>query len=156
MNEHEDLQNAITEKLLPLGGVAPNQYHLSGGGLQVTYFPDGAGPIPAGHGPTCLAYQDASRFLRFDKAELEITSVPALGEIISATIANTPDFGSTTFSLLIPIVKVPNELSNVVPIQTVAITTLHRTFLAGIGQGQLESYTTVALSGSASNGPVPL
>jgi hypothetical protein len=151
-----DVNDVISENLLKPGGIAPNQYHLQGGGLSITYYPGGAGPIPAGHGPTCVYYQDSTRHLAFDRAEVQTTDLPDLGEILNVTIANTVDLGYTTFSLLLPAVTVANELGTPVAVQTIGITTLHRSFLAGVGDPQRDSFTTVALTGSASNGPVPL
>src|SRR5664279_1721694 len=38
---------------------APNQYHLHGSGISVSYIPDGMGPQIVGEGPVRFTYQDA-------------------------------------------------------------------------------------------------
>ena len=43
------------------------------------------------------------------------------------------------------------------PVRTVGITAIHRTSLApGLGHGQTDSYSTVQLAGTATNGVIPL
>jgi len=39
---------------------SPNQYHLHGGDISVSYYPNGTGP-PTQQGPTRFTYQDAVR-----------------------------------------------------------------------------------------------
>jgi hypothetical protein len=43
-----------------------------------------------------------------------------------------------------------------VPVHTEGVTTVHRTFLAGPGQAQRETYTVTPLAGTASRGILPL
>lgn len=86
--------------------VTPNQYHLSGHGMSVSYFPDGFGSIPK-DGPDQLFYQDANRHLVFNGSEISKIKVPDLGTILSITIVRTVDVGGTTFSLILPDVNLP-------------------------------------------------
>jgi hypothetical protein len=132
---------------------APNQFHLSGSGLTVSYYPGGLGPIRQ-DGPICLVYQDASRTRAFVKKELTIDTATGLGTIVTVTIDETVDLGDTTFSLLLPDVRLPQEASPSAAIQTLGITTFHRTFLAGPGQGQQETYSATELTGDARIGPL--
>ncbi len=78
-----------------------------------------------------------------------------MGTVVSVTLVMTVDTGSTTFSLLVPNVHLPEQQSSVF-IHSEGITTLHRAFVALIGHPQSETYTVTALSGTAAVGPLPL
>jgi hypothetical protein len=134
---------------------SPNQYHLYGDGISVAYYPDGFGPIIEPRGPLNLVYQDAYRSLPFYGEEVRTVEVPDLGTVVSVTIAEAVDTGSTSFSLLIPVVDMPTGQSSVY-IQTEGITTVHRIFVGLIGHPQSETYTVIPLNGSAAAGPLPL
>jgi hypothetical protein len=134
---------------------APNQYHLSGGGITVTYFPDGFGPVtPAGVGR--LIYQDATRSLNFNGNEIRSVPVPDLGTVVSVTLVRTIDTEATTFSLLLPFVNLPAQIGASAAIQTEGITTVHRVFVGLIGHAQAETYTVTKLYGTASRVILPL
>lgn len=138
---------------------SPNQYHLHGGGISVSYFPDGAGPIIEGLGPMRFTYQDSMRALIF-RDDIRTVEVPDIGTIVSATIVPTIDIGSTTFSLLVPLVVLPDgaagQTTVQVPVDTDGVTTVHRLFAVAIGHPQRASYTVHHLHGTASDGPLPL
>ncbi|MGH3794576.1 MAG: hypothetical protein ACRDSP_06770 [Pseudonocardiaceae bacterium] len=72
------------------------------------------------------------------------------------TIVHTVDTGSTTASLLVPLVVLPSPPSSPVPISTDLITTLHRFFATALGHPQREVYSVTALTGVAGAGPLPL
>lgn len=127
---------------------SPNQYHLSGEGVTVAYYPGGMGPVLKG-GPIALVYQDAQQIRSFTSKEVRAVDGPDLGSTISVTLNKTVDLGSTSFTLLLPVVQLPDELGSSAAIQTNGITTFHRTFLAGPGQGQQETYRVIALAGDA-------
>lgn len=133
----------------------PNQYHLHGGGISVSYYPAGFGPAIEGRGLLRLVYQDAHQSLSFYDNEVRTVEVVDLGTVVSVTLVMTVDIGSTTFSLLVPNVHLPEQQSSVF-IYTEGITTLHRVFVALIGHPQSETYTVTALSGTAAVGPLPL
>jgi hypothetical protein len=132
---------------------APNQYHVSGHGIAVSYYPDGQGPVFAG-GPVCLVYQDAHWTLSFVKDRVRTASSDDLGLLVSVTIVETIDLGATTFSLLIPNIQLPAEEGASSAITTLGIKTVHRTFLGAIGQAQRETYTSDLLHGDARIGPL--
>jgi hypothetical protein len=132
----------------------PNQYHLHGDGIQVSYFPDGEGPLTQ-RGPVVLTYQDEHQSLAFRREDVRTVEVADLGTIVSVTLVMTVDMGSTTFSLLVPHVQLPGGESSVT-IHTEGITTIHRAFVALIGHPQAESYRVRCLTGTASIGPLPL
>lgn len=130
---------------------APNQYHLHGGPLSVSYFPDGFGP-PTAAGPIVLTYQDAHHALSFRRDNVSIVDAGGLGTVVTVVLVPDHDQGSTTFSLVVPRVAVPDGHSAAV--HTEAITAMHKGFVILIGQDQ--TYTVTALRGSASVGPLPL
>jgi hypothetical protein len=133
---------------------SPNQFHLAGEGVAVSYYPDGVGPVRK-DGPICLIYQDAARTLSFTRNEVRADVSPDIGTIVSVTLSRTVDLGSTSFSLLVPDVRLPEPATSAA-IHTVAVTTVHRTFLFGPGPGQQQTYTTTELSGDARLGPLPM
>jgi hypothetical protein len=135
----------------------PNQYHLSGEGITVTYYPNGFGPIPTGpEGPVCLFYQDASRKISFRRGEIREVPVPDIGTVLSVTIDKSTDLGDTTFSVVLSDVALPEQLGASAAIEVVGITTVHRSFLADIGQGQRETYSLTELAGEATVGVLPM
>jgi hypothetical protein len=134
----------------------PNQYHLSGEGIAVAYYPNGIGPIMIERGPICFVYQDAYRAKSFTREEVRIDQSSDLGTIVSVTLQSSIDAGGTTFSVLLPAVRLPAGLGSASPIKTVGITTTHRTFLAGPGPGQQENYSVAQLAGDARIGILPL
>jgi hypothetical protein len=135
----------------------PNQYHLQGGGISVSYYPQGFGPPIQGRGRLIFVYQDAHRSESFysDGTNVRTVKVDDVGMVVSVTIAETIDTGNTTFSLLIPDVDLPDQLTSVF-IRTEGITTVHRAFVALIGHPQAETYCVTELDGTAAFGPLPL
>jgi hypothetical protein len=133
--------------------VSPNQYHVAGRDLTVSYFPDGRGPIgPAG--AIHLVYQHAADTpLTFTADNVRTVAVPDLGTLASVTIKIIADVGMTTFTLILPEVHLAEALGASVHIETEGITTIHRSFLAPqFGPAQVESYGVTRLRGSASRG----
>lgn len=130
----------------------PNQYYLQGGGISVAYSPEGWGPLVLDQGPLILAYHDANQSKGFRRDAVQTTEVAALGTIVTVTLGAEEPIGSTTFSLLIPAVLLPQG-ENSVPIGTDAITTFHRQFPP---VPQREYYTVTELTGTAVSGPLPL
>ena len=133
----------------------PNQYHIQGGGISVSYYPDGFGPPVEGRGSLLFVYQDAHRSQSFFSDQVRTVKVDDLGMVVSVTLVESVDTGRTTFSLLIPDVQLPEQQTSVF-IHTEGITTVHRVFVALIGHPQSETYTVTALDGTAAVGPLPL
>lgn len=133
----------------------PNQFHLHGSHITVSYYPDGFGPIEADEGPTVLTYHDPHRSLTFRAKEVRTVEVPDVGTIVSVTLLLTVDAGSTTFSLVVPAVAIPQNESSVT-IHTDAITTAHHFSIGGFGFPQRETYSVTALTGTAAVGILPL
>ncbi len=133
----------------------PNQYHVNGEGISVSYYPDGFGPPVVDRGSLLLVYQDAHRSQSYFSDEVRTVKVDDLGMVVSVTLVESVDIGSTTFSLLVPDVQLPEQQTSVF-IHTEGITTVHRVFVALIGHPQSETYTVSALDGTAAVGPLPL
>jgi hypothetical protein len=131
----------------------PNVYHLHGEGIRITYYPEGSGP-PTADGPVELIYQDLHRTLTFRAHEVTVDQVPSLGSLVSVVVQSTPDFGSTTATVLIP--NVVLEGAHSVSVHTLLITSMHSSTLTGIGQPQRDTYTVTKLRGSASVQILPL
>ena len=140
----------------PTGFTNPNQYHVQGPDLSLSYFPDGAGPGIDGRGRLRFVYQDSLHALAFYGDEVRTVAVPDLGTFVSVTVVLTVDIGSTSFSLLIPEVVLPAGDGASAAVVTEGVTTVHRAFVGAIGHPQREVYSTVPLQGAASNGPLPL
>jgi hypothetical protein len=138
-----------SQQLAPM--VKPDHYTLHGHGIAVTYLPVGAGGLPH------FSYQDAHRSLNFTGTQIRTVDVPDLGTVVSVTLALTVDAGSTTFSILIPIVNLQNQKGASAVVHTEGITTTRRlSIVPQLNLGQVESYVVVPLSGNASNVIIPL
>jgi hypothetical protein len=133
----------------------PNQYHVQGGGISVSYYPDGFGPPVEDSGRLLLVYQDAHRSQSFLSDQVRTVKMDDLGMVVSVTLVESVDTGGTTFSLLVPDVQLPEQQTSVF-IHTEGITTVHRVFVALIGHPQSETYTVTALNGTAAVGPLPV
>ena len=127
------------------GFVQPTTWNLSNTatGLQVSYSAAG----------TNLHYHQGAVVKDFTGNQIRMAEVPDLGTLVSVTIQMVVDSGSTTFTLLLPIVNLPAPpaLPAAVPVSTDGVTTLHRfsTVLA-LQNGQQETYTVTPLQGTAS------
>lgn len=117
---------------------APNLYRLQGGHVHVTYSTSG---VPH------FTYQDAKQTLQFSGQQIQ-TSSTSIGTLVTVTIRMTVDTGSTSFTLLVP--KVNLKPGKAAAISTVGITTSHKfSVVPMMNEGQVELYTTTALSGTA-------
>jgi hypothetical protein len=127
------------------GFVQPTTWNLSNAanGLQVSYSV--AGPN--------LHYHQGAVVKDFTGNQIRMAEVPDLGTLVSVTIHMTVDSGSTTFTMVLPVVNIPPPpaLPVTVPVTADGVTTLHRfsTVLA-LQQGQQETYTVTPLQGTAS------
>ena len=126
------------ENVLPIE--APNLFSLSGGGLTVSLALSGFDGKPH------FSYQDSHQSLSFSADEITIEET-VLDTLVTVTLVRTPDFGDTTFTLLVPRINLLGATSHVT--HTVGITTIHRTTIAGLGHGQLTTYHVTRLNGSA-------
>jgi hypothetical protein len=130
----------------------PNQYRLHGHGVEVTYYPTGAGPLTV-DGALILTYQDAQRSLEFRGQQAQVVAVADLGTCVTVTIQMRPDADRTTATLLIPTVVLPAGQPSTV--HTELITTVHDSTFSGLGDPQRDHYTVTRLTGEASQVILP-
>ena len=71
----------------------------------------------------------------------------SVGTLVSVVIATVPDRGTTTFSLLLPAIRLGD--SRRASFRTIGITTLAKTTIAGPPQGAQQSYKAMDLRGTA-------
>jgi len=119
---------------------APNLFQLSNEGLAVTYSTTSLDGKPR------FTFKKGRQTLDF--AGDQIASVESgIGTLVSVVIANVPDKAVTTFSVLIPDIRLP--ASNRQAFRTIGITTVAKTTISGPPVGVQQTYKTVALRGSA-------
>jgi hypothetical protein len=119
----------------------PNLFELAGDGISVTYA------STSFSGKPILSYHDSVQSKSFIGDQIR-TVETEIGTLVTVTIFLTVDSGSTTFSILIPVVNLRS--SDSAQITTYGITTLHRFSIIGPPQGQSEFYTAHQMSGTAS------
>jgi len=151
MTAPQTASNAAPEAIS--GTILPNQFHLHGHSIRISYYPGGAGPLTT-DGPIILAYRHANQTMTFRQKQTEVVPVAGLGTCVTVTIRPTIDADSITATLLIP--RVVLAAGQPATVQTELITTLHHGPDSGFGDPQRDDYTVTALTGQASNGPLPL
>lgn len=121
--------------------VTPDVYELAGGQLHITYA------TTSKNGQPYFSYQDGSQKLSFKGADIR-QEKSEIGTLVTVIIRRTVDAGSTTFTLLVPSVGL-KELSPA-EVHTYGITTVHKfSVIPAMNMGQMESYTSTELSGTA-------
>ena len=121
--------------------IAPNLFQLSGeGSLSVTYSTTSIDRQPR------FTFKKGRQTLNFSGNQISSVEV-GIGTLVSVVIANVADQGTTTFSLLLPAVRLPESKKQA--IRAIGITTVARTTISGPPVGAQQTYKTVALRGSA-------
>jgi hypothetical protein len=123
-----------------MANIQPNLYELSGYGIHVTYSTTSI------TGKPLFNYHDAVQTKSFSGDEIQ-TQDSILGSLVSVFLMRTIDGPSTSFTLLVPNVRLP--ASEVANISTEGITTLHKFSIIGPPLGQTELYTLHQLQGTA-------
>jgi hypothetical protein len=119
---------------------APNLYKLSGEAVTVTYSTTSIDGKPR------FTFKKGRRTLNFSGDQ--ITSVETgIGALVSVVIASVPDKNVTTFSVLLPAIRLPDSRKQA--FRTFGITTVTKTTIAGPPPGAQQTYNTVPLRGSA-------
>ncbi|HEY6969266.1 MAG TPA: hypothetical protein VJA94_08680 [Candidatus Angelobacter sp.] len=122
--------------------VTPDVYELSGGDLHVNYA------TTSMTGQPYFSYQDGNHKLSFKGKEIQ-QEKSEIGTLVTVRIRMTVDSGSTTFTLLLPTVRLANS-SHTAQIHAIGITTEHRfSVIPAMNLGQKETYKTTELSGTA-------
>jgi hypothetical protein len=119
----------------------PTLFELSGYGIHASYSTTSVSGDPL------FSYQDAhvNKSFRGSK-EIKVEDT-AIGSLVTVVIMITVDGPSTSFSLLLPRVKLPPDHRTNITAE--GITTLHRSTIAGPVTGQIDSYTVHAMQGTA-------
>src|SRR3954454_6165192 len=116
----------------------PNLFELRGGGLHVTFT------ASAIDGKNHLSYRDADGPKEFSGRQIATTRTP-LGALHTVELRQVADLEQVTFTLLLP--EFRGGGSDVV--RTVGVTTVRHTTIAGPPAGQVTTYDTVTLTGTA-------
>lgn len=109
---------------------------LTGEGLKISYYINEDNSSE-------LDYQDAQASQTFQSNQLHIQQ-SAIGTLITATLKNNADAGGTTFTLVLPNVKLGGQTKQ--PLETFAVIAQDYSALSRVG-AQL-TYRVVALKGT--------
>jgi len=130
-----------------LPNVTPNQFKLHNQEVKITYVTNGFQG-----GPTFTF--DDGQVKTFRGPEVRVLQTE-IGNLVSVTLQLSVDTGSTSYSVLIPIIDLPNAQANQ-KFHTAGIKTVHKTFLSSPPQTLIESYHVDKLEGTAQSVVVPL
>ena len=123
----------------------PNSFELQGKDTQINYS------TTSFTGEARFNYNTQNNSRQFNGDEIS-TLETALGKLVTVLVEPDIDIGKeVSLTLLLPTINLPSSQEN--PIQTVAILTTRRTLLRGgprILEGQLQTYETLSLTGTAS------
>ena len=132
---------------------APNQFHLRGSGVRLSYFPTGAGFLNVDD-PIIVVYQDTHRSMTFRATQADCVPVANLGACVTVTLETTVDAESITATVLIPTVVLAN--GRPAKVHTALISNVHSLALNGVNHPQRDHYTVTPLRGEARQGALPL
>jgi hypothetical protein len=118
-----------------------NLFELTGDSIKVVYS---SGDI---RGPS-LSYRVDQLERIFRGEELQFEDSGALGQLITVIIRQAPDLEVVTFTLVLPIVGVP-EPNTPRDVKVPGITVTNPTTIAGPGPGAQKLYSLVLLKGTA-------
>jgi hypothetical protein len=122
--------------------ISPNLFNLAGEGITVSYSTTSIDGKPR------FTFKKGRQTLSFVGSE--IASVPAgIGTLVSVVIAQVADKSTTTFSALLPAIKLTGSKKQA--FRTIGITTVTATTIAGPPPGVQQTYKVVRLRGSAQN-----
>jgi hypothetical protein len=120
----------------------PNLYDLGGESMTISYS------TTAIDGKPRFTFKKGRRALSFSGREINSVKTE-IGTLVTVVIATTVDKESTSFSIMIPAILLPD--SGKQALRTVGITTVTTTTIAGPVKGVQQTYTTASLRGSARN-----
>ena len=121
-------------------GLVPNSFQLSGDDIQVTYSTTSIDGKPR------FTFTKGQKTLNFAGNQIS-SSTLNIGTLVSVVIAAVPDKSTTTFSILLPVISLPESRRQA--FRTLGITTVTKTTIAGPPPGVQQTYKSVALRGSA-------
>jgi hypothetical protein len=118
----------------------PNQYDLQGPAINLSYSGSSLTGRPQ------LTLKKGRKTLTFSGDDITVLGTQ-VGTLITVSVAAIPDQESTTFSVLLPAIQLSNKAKQ--SFNTIGLTTVHKTTIAGPPKGVQQTYKTVALRGSA-------
>ena len=127
--------------------VTPNEFKLHNQEVKVTYVTNGFQG-----GPTFTF--DDGQVKNFKGPDVRVQQTE-IGNLVSVTLQTSIDTGSTSYSVLIPIIDLPNTQAHQ-KFHTAGIKTVHKTFLSPPPKTLIESYHVDKLEGVAQTVIVPL
>lgn len=131
--------------------VEPNAYELNDfhGDLHVAFYPH-SGPLPGSSRNHRVTYHDRTTSKEFLGAAVQVVATN-IGRLVTVTIRETLDTGSTSFTVFVPRVNLLVDGSPRAAIETEGITTTHRRSpVLALNRGQRDIYSVVPLVGTAS------
>ena len=120
--------------------LTPNSFQLTGDTIQVSYSTTSIDGKPR------FTFKKGQKTLDFAGNQISSSNVK-IGTLVSVVIAAIPDKSTTTFSILLPAIRLPESRRQA--FRTFGITTVTKTSIVGPPVGVQQTYTTVALRGSA-------
>ena len=120
----------------------PNSFILTGPETSVTYLADGFTGKPA------LTYEDQHVRETFTGSEIRSVSDES-SELVSVSIRPLRDSGYTSFTLFVPRFNLVNGTPT--HVATLGIVGVHRDTVDAPAVGQLDTYRTIRLTGTASH-----
>lgn len=120
-----------------------NLFEVENYGVQITYSKSSFTGDPR------FSYADKNRSLSFSGDDIRVEETE-IGDLVTVTIEVVSDLRTVTVTLLVPGFNLPEDTKQS-PFETEAVFTTHHTTIGGPGlvQGQLKSYKTVTLTGTA-------
>lgn len=124
------------------GSTQPNLFELAGEYTQITYSTTSITGQPQ------FNYQDQQRDVNVAGDDIRSLETE-IGTLVTVTLEVIPDLHTLTVTLLVPQINL--DVGNEGPLSTLTVLTTHRTSIGGPGlvEGQLQTYESVALEGTA-------
>jgi len=120
--------------------LTPNSFQLRGDDVQVNYSTTSIDGKPR------FTFKKGKKTLDFAGNQISSSTVN-IGTLVSVVIAAVPDKSTTTFSILLPAIRLPESKRQA--FRTFGLTTVAKTTIEGPPVGAQQTYTSVALRGSA-------
>jgi hypothetical protein len=120
--------------------LTPNVFQLRGDNIEVNYSTSSIDGKPR------FTFKKGQKTLEFSGTQISSLAI-GIGTLVSVVVANVPDQGTTTFSILLPAIRLPESKRQA--FRTIGVTTVAKTTIAGPPTGAQQTYTIVALRGSA-------
>ena len=118
----------------------PNSFRLTSDNVQVNYSTTSIDGKPR------FTFKKGRKTLEVAGNQISSSTVN-IGTLVSVVLAAVPDKSTTTFSILLPAIRLPESKRQA--FRTFGLTTVTKTTIVGPPVGAQQTYKTVALRGSA-------